>query len=100
MSARFLIHDRDATFAAAFDTIVTSEDVTIMHTPVRSPNANAVGERWIRSGRDECLDKVFLHGEGHLSQPGAEHNNLRRRAHQPTGWTVLPCAAVPVCAHR
>jgi len=45
VSARSLIHDRDATFAAVFDTTFTSQDVTIIRTAVRSPNANAVAER-------------------------------------------------------
>jgi hypothetical protein len=64
--ARFLIHDRDTKFPAAFDTVFTSENVTIIRTPVRAPNANAFAERWIRSAREECLDKVLILGEGHL----------------------------------
>ena len=51
---------------AAFDTVFTSEDVTIIRTPVRAPNANAFAERWIRSARDECLDKILILSEGHL----------------------------------
>jgi transposase InsO family protein len=66
VAARFLIHDRDATFPAAFDSVFTSEDVTIIRTPVRAPNANAFAERWIRSAREECLDKLLIFGEGHL----------------------------------
>jgi putative transposase len=64
--ARFLIHDRDTKFPAAFDTVLTSENVTIIRTPVRAPNANAFAERWIRSVREECLDKVLIISEGHL----------------------------------
>ncbi len=60
ISARFLIHDRDAKFPAAFDTVFTSQDVTIVRTPVRAPNANAFAERWIRSVREECLDKLLM----------------------------------------
>ncbi|GAC1613248.1 MAG: integrase core domain-containing protein [Herpetosiphon sp.] len=63
---RFLIHDRDTKFPAAFDAVFTTEQVKIIRTPVRAPNANAYAERWIRSIREECLDKVIILNERHL----------------------------------
>ncbi len=63
---RFLIHDRDTTFPTAFNTVFTAEDVTIIGTPVEAPNANAFAERWIRSAREECLDKLLILGARHL----------------------------------
>ncbi|MBA3947681.1 MAG: transposase [Herpetosiphonaceae bacterium] len=63
---RFLIHDRDTKFLGAFATLFTSEGMKIVRTPVRAPNANAYAERWIRSIREECLDKVVILNERHL----------------------------------
>ncbi len=63
---RFLIHDHDTKFSAAFDTVFTSEHITIIHTPIQAPHANACAERWIRSVREECLDKILIFSEGHL----------------------------------
>jgi putative transposase len=38
---RYLIHDRDSKLSAAFDEIFRSEAVTVIHTPIRAPQANA-----------------------------------------------------------
>ncbi|WP_162909771.1 integrase core domain-containing protein [Aggregatilinea lenta] len=35
-------------------------------TPVRAPNTNAFRERWIRSAREECLDKLLISNQTHL----------------------------------
>jgi putative transposase len=33
---------------------------------VRSPNLNACAERWVRTVREECLDRVIVLDENHL----------------------------------
>ena len=48
LPVRFLIHDRDTKFPAAFDGVFTAEEVTIIWTPVQARNANAHAERCLR----------------------------------------------------
>ena len=63
---RFLIHDRDAKFSCAFDSIFQSEDIAVLRTPIRAPNANAYAERWVGNVRSECLDRLLIFGRRHL----------------------------------
>jgi putative transposase len=63
---RFLLHDRDAKFAGAFDALLGSEKIKVIRTPVRAPNANAHIERWIGSARRECLDRLLIVGRRQL----------------------------------
>jgi putative transposase len=63
---RFLLHDRDANFSGPFDQIMRSAGVRVIKTPIRSPKANAVAERWVRSVRNECLDHILVFGRRHL----------------------------------
>ncbi len=85
MPVRFLIHDRDTTFSAAFDTVFTSEDVTIIRTPVQAPNANTFAERWIRSAREECLDRIVILGERHLHRVLTAYIDYYNRARPHQG---------------
>jgi transposase InsO family protein len=63
---QFLIHDRDAKFPPAFDALLASENIKVIRTPVRAPNANAHMERWVGSVRRECLDRLFIVGRRQL----------------------------------
>jgi len=55
---RFLIHDRDSNFPAAFDAVFRAEGLEVIRTPVRAPHANARWECWISSARRECGTKT------------------------------------------
>jgi putative transposase len=63
---RFLIHDCDTKFSHAFDEVFRSEGIKVIRTPVQAPNANAYAERWIRTIRADCLDRILILGRRHL----------------------------------
>jgi putative transposase len=64
---RFLIHDRDPLFAAAFAEVFRSEGLRIITTSPRTPRMNAICERVIGTLRRELLDRALILGERHLA---------------------------------
>ena len=63
---RYLRHDRDAKFCAAFAGILKAVGIQTVKLPPHSPNLNAHLERWHRSVQEECLSKLILFGERSL----------------------------------
>jgi len=63
---RFLIHDRDSKFTSAFDEVFRSEGIKVIHTPIRAPQANAYAERFVRSIKEECLNRMIFIGQASL----------------------------------
>src|SRR5215469_7434844 len=63
---RYLIHDRDPLFTAEFLETVVSSGVKSVKLPPRSPNLNAHAERFVRTIKESCLERMILFGEGSL----------------------------------
>jgi putative transposase len=70
---RFLIRDNDKKFSQAFDTVFRSQGIDVIPTPYRALNANAYAERWIRSVRGACLDKLLIINPVHLRRVMREY---------------------------
>jgi transposase InsO family protein len=65
---QLLIHDRDRKFSHAFDEVFRSEGIEVIRNPVQAPNANAFAERWVRTVRSDCLDRILILGRRHLER--------------------------------
>ena len=63
-TARHLIHDRDPLYTRVFGEILESAGVQPIRLPPKSPNLNAYAERFVRSIKEECLNRVVPLGEG------------------------------------
>ena len=96
---KLLIHDRDPLFTSAFQGILKAAGVTCKKLPPRSPNLNAYAERFVRSIKAECMDKMIFFGEKQLRYAISqyiEHYNAER-PHQGIGNTLItPAEDSPV----
>ena len=63
---RYLIHDRDPLFTTEFLNILADTGVKSVRLPPHSPNLNAYAERFVRSIKESCLERMILFGEGSL----------------------------------
>jgi transposase InsO family protein len=65
--------------------------VRVIRTPFRAPNCNAHAERFVRSIKEECLNRVIPLGERHFRRTLAEFvvHYHRERNHQGVGNEVI-----------
>ena len=65
---RYLIHDRDPLFTAEFLEILQATGVQSVKLPPHSPNLNAHAERFVRTIKESCLERMILFGEGSVQK--------------------------------
>ena len=65
-SSRYLIHDRVTLFTDPFRRLLRDSKVETIRLPARSPNLNAYAERFVRTIRQACLDRLIFFGEASL----------------------------------
>jgi transposase InsO family protein len=88
---RYLIHDRDPLFTKEFLEALGRAGVKSVKLPPRSPNLNAYAERFVRSIKESCLDRMIFFGEAglrHAIREFMEHYH-RERNHQGLGNQLI-----------
>ncbi len=63
---RYVLMDRDGKFCPAFREILKNEGIKPVQLPPQSPNLNANVERFHRSLKEECLNRMIFFGEKSL----------------------------------
>ena len=66
LGTRYLIMDRDAIFTKEFRDFLKQEGIKAVRLPPRSPNLNAHAERFVRTIKEGCLNRMIFFGENSL----------------------------------
>jgi transposase InsO family protein len=81
LAKQYLITDRDTKYTEAFRRLLSDSGTAVIRLPPRSPNLNAYAERFVRSVKDECLNRMIFVGQGslhHALTQYREHYHMER----------------------
>ena len=67
-----LILDRDTKYTAQSRRLIAETRTAVIRLPPRSPNLNAYAERFVRSIKEECLDRMIFVGQASLRRAVSE----------------------------
>ena len=93
IQVKFVLHDRDASFTAAFDAVFRAAGVRVIRSAVQAPRMNSIMERWIGSCRRELLERTLIWNQRHLMTVLREHEdayNTHRTLKQAAPLRPLP----------
>ena len=88
---RYVLMDRDGKFSPTFRATLMTKGVNAVLLPANSPNLNTHLERFHRSLKDECLERMIFFGEASLRNAVREFLAYyhSERNHQGMGNRIL-----------
>ena len=92
---RYLIIDRDTKYSEQFRRLIGASGTKVIRLPPMSPNLNAYAERFVRSIKDECLDRMIFVGQASLHRAVAEylsHYHAERNHQGLENRLIVPAA--------
>ena len=97
--AKFVLHDRDASFTATFDSVFQAVGIRVIRSAVQAPRMNSVMERWIGNCRRELLDRTLVSNQRHLMIVLREYEDFCN-THRPHRTLSRPrrCARYPTAS--
>jgi putative transposase len=92
---RILLCDRDPKWSSGVEQWLAAAGVRVVRTPPCAPNCNAYAERFVRSVKEECLNRIVPLGEWHLRKTLHEFatHYHRERNHQGLSNELIEPAA-------
>jgi Integrase core domain. len=81
---QYLIIDRDTKYSEQFRRMIRDNGTKVIRLPPMSPNLNAYAERFVRSIKEECLDRMIFVGQASLRRAVDQYmeHYLEERNHQ------------------
>jgi len=61
-----VILDRETKYSQQFRRLIQDGETKVIRLPPMSPNLNAYADRFVRSIKDECLDRMIFVGQESL----------------------------------
>jgi putative transposase len=99
-----LVVDRDAKYSRQFRRLIAESGTAVIRLPPRSPALNAYAERFVRSIKDECLNRMIFVGQASLRRAITEfmthyhiernHQGIENQLIQPAATPIIPSAQV------
>ena len=88
---KYLLMDRDDKFSEAFRVMLEQGGVEAVRLPPRSPNLAAHIERFMRSVKEECLERIIFFGERSLQNAVSSYmvHYHAERNHQGLGNRII-----------
>jgi len=88
---KYLLMDRDTKFSEAFRVMLEQAGAKVVRLPPCSPNLNPHLERFMRSVKEECIERMIFFGERSLQVAVAEFLNHfhAERNHQGLGNRLI-----------
>jgi transposase InsO family protein len=88
--------------------VLVSAGIEVVKIPPRSPRANAYAERWVRTVRAECIDRMLVAGPRHLravlDEYAAHYNQHRphraRSLRPPDGYDTATVSVTDLAVTR
>jgi transposase InsO family protein len=94
---KYLIRDNDRKCGQHFARVAATSSIKVLRTPYRTPQANAICERFLGSVRRECLDHFLIFHEKQLTRLLKAYAAYFKQArpHQGLGQRIPELVVLP-----